>query len=91
MTQVIVQVVSSVFALAGVIITVAVGNKRNADQVREQASLTLYRIKELEEKQEKHNTLIERMYRCEDKLHQHAIRIDQLEKNNLLSSYTSYT
>jgi len=30
--------------------------------------LTLYRIQQLEEKVNKHNNLIERMYKCEDRL-----------------------
>lgn len=43
--------------LVGVIITVWLGNSK-----------TLYRIEQLEKKQDKHNTLIERMYKVEDRL-----------------------
>lgn len=52
-----VAIITSVFTLAGVIITVAFGNSK-----------TLYRIEQLEKKQDKHNTLIERMYRLEDRV-----------------------
>lgn len=52
-----VAIISGVFTLIGVIITVAVGNSK-----------TVYRIEQLEKKQEKHNTLIERMYRLEDRV-----------------------
>lgn len=51
------------------------------------SKLTEYRIKKLEEKVEKHNNLIERMYRVEDRLelHEEKIkvanhRIDDLEE-----------
>lgn len=56
-TEIIVALVTSIFTLAGVIITVVWGNK-----------LTEFRIKKLEEKQDKHNSLIERMYNAEDRL-----------------------
>lgn len=43
-----------IFTLAGVIITVAVGNSK-----------TIYRIDELEKKVQAHNNLVFRMYRAE--------------------------
>ena len=52
-----VAVISGLFTLIGVIITVAFGNSK-----------TLYRIEQLEKKQDKHNTLIERMYRLKDRV-----------------------
>lgn len=52
-----VAIITSVFTLAGVILTVSFGNQK-----------TLYRIEQLEKKQDKHNTLIERMYRLEDRV-----------------------
>lgn len=45
---------TGIFTLAGVIITVAVGNSK-----------TIYRIEELEKKVQAHNNLIFRMYRAE--------------------------
>ena len=72
---IIVAIISGVLTLAGVIITVVVGNNK-----------TLYRIEQLEKKQDKHNTLIERMYNAEEqiKLNDERIkvanhRIDDLE------------
>lgn len=50
-------IISNLCTLAAVVITVIVGNSK-----------TLYRIEQLEKKQDKHNTLIERMYNAEDKI-----------------------
>lgn len=55
--EILVAIITSVFTLAGVIITVAFGNSK-----------TLYRIEQLEKKQDKHNSLIERMYKLEDRV-----------------------
>ena len=58
--------------LVGVLFTVIWGNKKNEEtvkaQVKEQADLTIYRIDQLEEKVNKHNNLIERMYNVESRL-----------------------
>ena len=66
--EVIVALVTGAFTLAGVIITVIVGNKNTSKQIKDQSEVTLYRIDQLEKKQDKHNTLIERMYVVEDKI-----------------------
>lgn len=59
MQQIWVAVVSGLcVAIPSVLATVS-SNKRNND-------LVLYRIGELEKKQQKHNNLIERMYRAEE-------------------------
>ena len=63
-----VAVITSGFTLAGVIITVVFGNKKNAEASKKQTDLTLYRIDELEKKVNKHNNLIERMYEVESRL-----------------------
>jgi hypothetical protein len=55
--EILVAIITSVGTLLGVIITVRNGNSK-----------TLYRIEQLERKQDKHNTLIERMYKAEDRL-----------------------
>lgn len=68
MQEIIVTVISCVFTLAGVIITVISGNKATERHVKEQTELTLYRIDQLEKKQDKHNTLIERMYNVEERI-----------------------
>lgn len=87
MNDIIITIISCAFTLAGVIITVIAGNKETSKHVQEHTELTLYRIEQLEKKQDKHNTLIERMYNVEDrvglieerqKVANH--RIDDLEK-----------
>lgn len=52
-----VAVISGVLPLLGTIFTVWLGNSK-----------TMYRIEQLEKKQDKHNCLIERMYNVEDRL-----------------------
>ena len=54
MTQIIVSIITGVFTLAGVIITVIAANK-----------LTLYRIEQLEKKVELHNNAVERLFVAE--------------------------
>lgn len=67
-SDVIVALITGAFTIAGVIVTVVAGTRKTAQQIKEQNDLTLYRISELEKKQDKHNTLIERMYAVEDRL-----------------------
>lgn len=66
--EVIVAIITGAFTLAGVIITVIAGQKSTAKKIKEQSDLTLYRIEQLEKKQDKHNTLIERMYSVEESI-----------------------
>lgn len=54
-TPIIVAVITGGFALAGTVISNAVNHSK-----------TIYRIEQLEKKQDKHNSLIERMYSCEN-------------------------
>lgn len=68
MVEIIVSLISGILTLAGVIITVWAGNKKTSAKIKEQSDLTLYRIDQLEKKQDKHNTLIERMYAAEDRI-----------------------
>lgn len=63
-----VAIITGVFTLAGVIITVLAGQRRTAKDLKEQSNITLYRLDQLEKKQDKHNSLIERMYAVEDRL-----------------------
>ena len=65
---IIIALITAGLSLAGVVITTVYGNKKTAATVKAQTDLTLYRIDELEKKQDKHNTLIERMYAVEGKL-----------------------
>lgn len=72
-----VTIIVALIGLAGTIITVVVGNKKNAEEfakkTKEQTDLTIYRIDQLEEKVNKHNNLIERTY----KLEQHEAEISK--------------
>lgn len=65
---IIAAIITGGLALVGVVITVLHGNNKTARTVKDQTDLTLYRIQELEKKQDKHNTLIERMYALEEKV-----------------------
>lgn len=66
--EIVVAIVSGMFTLMGVIITVIYGNKNTEKKIKEQSDTTIYRIEQLEKKQDKHNNLIERMYAAEDKI-----------------------
>ena len=65
---IIISIITSAFTFAGVVLTVLYGNKKTRDNVKEHTDVTLYRIEQLEKKQDKHNTLIERMYKAEDEI-----------------------
>lgn len=56
-----VTITVALIGLVGTIITVVWGNKKNAERSKEQTEVTLYRIGELEKKQEKYNCLQERV------------------------------
>lgn len=56
-TTLLITLVSEIITLAGVVITCVFSNSK-----------TLYRIDQLEKKQDKHNNLIERTYKCEQRL-----------------------
>lgn len=60
-----VQIISSAAMIIATIITVVWGNKKNAERSKEQTDITLYRIGELEKKQDKYNHLQERMMKLE--------------------------
>ena len=86
-TEIIVAIVTGAFTLAGVVLTVLAGNKKTERQIKNQSDLTLYRIDQLEKKQDEHNGLIERMYKAEDRLNlldertqQNTERITDLER-----------
>lgn len=65
---IIVSLITSVFALTGVVITALYGNKKTQKNIKQQTDLTIYRIEQLETKQDKHNKLIERMYNVEKRM-----------------------
>lgn len=59
MQQIWVAIISGLCVAIPSVITTISSNKKNND-------LVLYRISELEKKQQKHNNLIERMYKVEE-------------------------
>ncbi len=67
-TDILVSLITSLATLLGVVLTVYAGGKRTRD-------ILLYRIEQLERAQQKHNSLIERMYRVEERLELHDEKI----------------
>ena len=67
-TDILVSLITSLATLLGVVLTVYAGGKRTRD-------ILLYRIEQLEKAQQKHNSLIERMYRVEERLELHDEKI----------------
>ena len=82
-TEVLTPIITGLFTLAGVIITVIVGNRKYKDeitqQLKEQSNMTIYRLDLLEKKQDKHNNLIERMTVVEQSTKSAHHRIDHIE------------
>ena len=66
--DIIVAIVTGVFTLCGTILAVCLGNKKTAKQSKEQSDLTLYRIGELEKKQDRYNHLQERTANVEKEI-----------------------
>ena len=75
--SIIVAIVTGLLAFAGTVLTVwgtlrksakeaATQREKNAADQKAQNDLILYRLEELEKKQDKHNQLIERVYRLEE-------------------------
>ena len=68
LTPILVAVITGCFALAGTIISNVTTHSK-----------TIYRIEQLEKKQDKHNSLIERMYACEK-----AVTVLQTQQNGII-------
>ncbi len=68
MSEIAVAIITGIFTFAGVILTVLFGNKKTSKQIQDNADLTVYRIKELEKKVEKHNSVVERTFVLEGKV-----------------------
>lgn len=60
-----VAIITSGLSFLGVLVTVIWGNKKTAKATQQQTDLTIYRIKQLEEKQDKYNHLQERVAKME--------------------------
>ena len=63
---IIIAIITAGLSLVGVVITVIYGSKKTEKTVKTQTELTLYRIDQLEKKQDVHNGLIDRMYKVEE-------------------------
>lgn len=88
---IIVALITSGFSLVGIIITVIYGNKKTAktvkaetekttEIVKSQTDLTLYRLEQVEKKQDIHNNLIDRMYAVEKD-------VELLKENNRVENH----
>lgn len=64
-TEIWVAIITGAASFFGVVITVIWGKKKDAERSEEQTKLILYRIGELEKKQDKYNHLQERTYKDE--------------------------
>lgn len=65
---ILIAIITAGLSLVGVVVSVAFGNRQTAKTVKSQTDLTIYRIEELEKKQDKHNNVIERLYVVEGKI-----------------------
>jgi len=69
-------VIPSILTLFGVIITVRKSHADTKAKIEEQSNLTIYRIDQLEKKQEKYNNLQGRMYEAEREIRLNAEKIN---------------
>ena len=92
MNEIIVALVTGGLSLLGTVITVIVGFRQTSKQVDAKTTLTLYRIEQLERKQDKHNTLIERTYKLEEQadLLQERIKVANHRLDDLEHSAASH-
>jgi hypothetical protein len=70
-------------ALASIIVAVIayIGNRKGAAEgIRQSNQMVEYRLKQLEEKVAKHNSVVERTYKLEEKVDVANHRIDDLEE-----------
>lgn len=62
---IVIAIITAGLSLVGVVITVIYGNKKTTAAVKEHTDVTLYRLQQLEKKQDIHNGVIERVYNLE--------------------------
>ena len=86
---IIVAIVTGLFAFAGTALTVWSSNRKSATAAAEQRTKILMRLDQLEAKQDKHNQLIERVYKLEEdsKVQEERIKVafhqlDDLERKS---------
>lgn len=76
MEAILVAIITGVFAFAGTVITTVWGSKKNAKNTEDYKNITIYRIEQLEKKQDLHNHAVERLFVCEGQITelQHDVR-----------------
>lgn len=67
-SEIIVAVISGIFAFLGLWVTVKNENLKALRKIQEENEKTRLRLEQLEKKQDKHNSLIERTYKIEERL-----------------------
>ena len=80
MTEIAVAIITGIFTLFGVIITVLYGNNKTQKSIKSQTDLTIYRIDLLEKKVENQAVFAEKIPLIEAKLRDNTGRIDHLER-----------
>lgn len=66
MEAIIVSIITGILSLAGIIITNVSSNRKIENQLVTSMAITDTKIEALTKQVEKHNNVIERVYRCED-------------------------
>ena len=92
---ILIATIPSLLSLIGVIVTVIYGNKKTAKEtakttaaVKQHTDVTLYRIDQLEKKQDIHNGVIERVYNLEKSVELLTAKSDEIaNKVNDLAEY----
>lgn len=79
----IIGVLTPVCTLVGVIVANNKSNKKTNDKVDEYKNLTVYRIEQLELKQDKHNNHTERLYNLEGKVKELANEMNSVREHLL--------
>lgn len=66
--QIITAIISGLCVAIPSLVATILSNYNNSKKAEETKNLTIYRISQLEEKVDKHNTLIDRMYKIENRV-----------------------
>jgi uncharacterized protein YlxW (UPF0749 family) len=80
----IIGIATPICTLLGVIVANNKANKKQSSKLDEHNNLIIYRIKQLEEKQDKHNNHTERLYNLEGKVKELAQEMNTV-RNHLLN------
>lgn len=78
-SSVICSLITGILALVGTMTSVFVSNKKTIYRIEEKVHGISDKIGQLEKKQDKHNKVIERVYRIEEDLKFHKEKIENLE------------